>query len=417
MKVEIALVVGFLFLFDLAITFGRTGLLNARPFRLAVWRERNMAQFERVLVLLAHSRLRPSLRLARILVRLLIAGLLASAMASYALIWPLLSILAAGLALFVTEMLTEKLAMRDPEGWAMRMAWLGQGVLFLFAPLLWGLSRLGLQVAEAHAPVTEDEIKTWADAETSENGLEREERQMIYSILQFGDTLVREIMVPRLDMTALSAQTGLRDAVKALLDSGHSRVPVYRGTIDDVIGVLYAKDLLKVMGLPAEQSTALPDLLRPVYFVPETKKANALLTEMQSQRIHMALVVDEYGSVSGLVTLEDILEEITGEIRDEYDSSEDMPYQQVGIDEYLFKGGIDLDEFNDVMGSDFPKTESDTVAGFIYDQLGRIPAGGEVLRVDGYLLTVEQVSGRRIRRVRARRIHDEDGEINDHIAD
>ncbi|MEJ5225516.1 MAG: hemolysin family protein, partial [Anaerolineales bacterium] len=389
MKVEFALVVGLLFLFDQAVTLGRTGLLNARPFRLAAWRERSTVHVERVLALLEHPRLRPSLRLARILTRLLIAGSLAFAMASYFVVWPFLSILAAGLALFVMEMLTEKMAMRDPEGWAVRMAWLGRGAILLFAPLMWVLMRLGLQVAEAHAPVTEDEIKTWADAETSESGLEREERQMIYSILQFGDTLVREIMVPRLDMTALSAHTALRDAVKTLLESGHSRVPVYRDTIDDVIGVLYAKDLLKVMGLPAEQSTTLTDLLRPAYFVPETKKANALLTEMQSQRIHMALVVDEYGSVAGLVTLEDVLEEITGEIRDEYDAGEDIPYQQIGPDEYVFKGGIDLDEFNEVMGSNFPKTESDTVAGFIYDQLGRIPAGGEVLRVGGFVLTVE----------------------------
>lgn len=417
MSVEIVFVIGFLFLFDIAITLGRTGLLNARPFRLAAWREHNTSQVERMLDLQEHPRLRPSLRLTRILTRLFIAAWLAFAMASYMLFWTLLAILAAGLALYTTEMLTEKMAMRDPEQWALRMDWLGRAVIFLFAPLLWVFTRLGLPVAEAHAPVTEDEIKTWADAETSESGLEREERQMIYSILQFGDTLVREIMVPRLDMTALSAQTGLRDAVKTLLDSGHSRVPVYRDTIDDVIGVLYAKDLLKVMGLPAEQSTSLPDLLRPVYFVPETKKANALLTEMQSQRIHMALVVDEYGSVSGLVTLEDILEEITGEIRDEYDASEDASYQQVGPEEYLFKGGIDLDEFNEIMGSDFPKTESDTVAGFIYDQLGRIPAGGEVLHVGGILLTVEQVSGRRIRRVRARRQKSEDGEINDHITD
>ncbi len=417
MSVEIATVVGLLFLFDIVITLGRTGLLNARPFRLAVYREQDTARAERVIRLLEHPRLRPSLRLMRILTRLLLAAFLAISLVPYPVVWTLLVVLAAGLTLFSLELQVEKGAMRDPEYWAVRMDWLGHALIALFAPLMWFFARLGLQTAESHPPVTEDEIKTWAESETDENGLEREERQMIYSILQFGDTLVREIMVPRLDMTALSSQTGLRDAVKTLLDSGHSRVPVYRDTIDDVIGVLYAKDLLKVMGLPAEQSTALTDLLRPPYFVPETKKANALLAEMQAQRIHMALVVDEYGSITGLVTLEDILEEITGEIRDEYDAGEDVPYQQIGPGECLFRGGIDLDEFNRSMGSHFPKTESDTLAGFIYDQLGRIPAGGEVLEVDGILLTVEQISGRRIRRVRARRLNSNEGENDDHIAD
>lgn len=417
MRIEIGFLVGLLLLFDVVITLTRTGLLNARPFRHVAGRENTSQPDVRLLTLIEYPWLRPALRLVRIFTRLALSGLVAVSFAAYALGWALAAVLLTALLLFVSEVLTERLVMRNPEAWAMRMYTPGRGMVLFFSPLLWVLSRMGIQVSETQSLVTEDEIKTWAESESGENGLDREERQMIYSILQFGDTLVREIMVPRLDMTALAAHTALPEAVKTLLDTGHSRVPVYQGAIDDVIGVLYAKDLLKVMGQPSEQSTRLPDLVRPVYFVPETKKANALLTEMQSQRIHMALVVDEYGSVTGLVTLEDILEEITGEIRDEYDAGEDIPYQQVGPNEYLFKGGFDLDEFNEMMDSAFPKTESDTLAGFIYDQLGRVPAGGESLRVGGILLTVEQVIGRRIRRVRARRQIELNGEFHDHIAD
>ncbi len=416
MHIEFALITGSLLLFDVVITVTRTGLLNARPFRHAPGRESTGQPDLPLLALIEHPWLRPSLRLVRIFTRLTLSGLVAIYAGAYALGWALAAVLLTSLVLFISEVLTEKMVMHNPEAWAMRMLALGRGVVFFFSPLLWVLSHMGVQVSKSQAPVTEDEIKTWAESEPGESGLEREERQMIYSILEFGDTLVREIMVPRLDMTALASNTALPDAVKTLLDSGHSRVPIYQGTMDDVIGVLYAKDLLKAMVLPAEQLTSLPDLLRPAYFVPETKRANALLTEMQAQRIHMALVVDEYGSVAGLVTLEDILEEITGEIRDEYDAGEDIPYQQVGPGEYLFKGGLDLDEFNEIMDSNFPKTESDTVAGFIYDQLGRVPAGGESLRVDGILLTVEQVIGRRIRRVRARHQSESNGESHDHVA-
>jgi CBS domain containing-hemolysin-like protein len=177
---------------------------------------------------------------------------------------------------------------------------------------------------------------------------------------------------------------------------------VFENNIDNIIGLLYAKDLLHVMQNGAEQAS-IRELLRPAYFVPDTKKADALLTEMQAQRIHLAIVVDEYGGVVGLVTLEDIIEEIIGEIQDEYDLSEEEPVQQDG-DDYLFLGRIDLDDFNEVMGSNVPKVESDTLAGFLYDNFGRVPQDGESIQTDGLLLTIEQVIGRRIRRVRAQRL-------------
>jgi CBS domain containing-hemolysin-like protein len=257
------------------------------------------------------------------------------------------------------------------------------------------------------AQMTEDELKIWVESEHEEGGLEREERQMIYSIFHFGNTLAREIMVPRMDMLAFEVSTSLAEAANSFTRSGHSRVPVYEDDIDNIIGLLYAKDLLHVVqNGPKKES--IRALLRPAYFVPDTKKADALLTEMQSQRIHMAIVVDEYGGVAGLVTLEDIIEEIIGEIQDEYDLSEEALVQQAGPDEYVFLGRIDLDDFNEVMDSNIPKAESDTLAGYLYDHFGRVPHDGESLQTDGLILTIEQIIGRRIRRVRAQRISAEE---------
>jgi len=257
--------------------------------------------------------------------------------------------------------------------------------------------------APVAAQMTEEELRTWVESEQEEGGLEREERQMIYSIFQFGNTLAREIMVPRMDMLAFEVSASLTHAAKAFTQSGHSRVPVYENDIDNIIGLLYAKDLLHIMQ-DGQKRASMRELLRPAYFVPDTKKADALLTEMQSQRIHMAIVVDEYGGVAGLVTLEDIIEEIIGEIQDEYDLSEEEPVQEVSPGEYVFLGRIDLDDFNEVLGSNIPKVESDTLAGFLYDHFGRVPHDGESIQTAGLLITIEQVIGRRIRRVRAQRI-------------
>jgi CBS domain containing-hemolysin-like protein len=207
-------------------------------------------------------------------------------------------------------------------------------------------------------------------------------------------------MIPRIDLLALDADTSLEEAILALNKSGHSRVPVYEESIDNVIGLLYAKDLLRAH-IEGQNIQSLRNLLRPAYFVPEAKKVDELLREMQARSIHMALVVDEYGGIAGLVTLEDIVEEIVGEIRDEYDAGEEQLYEKVSDNEYIFHGRIDLDDFNSVMNTDLPKDAADTLGGYIYSQIGRVPTGGEQVEAGNLVLTVEMVSGRRIRRVRA----------------
>jgi len=190
------------------------------------------------------------------------------------------------------------------------------------------------------------------------------------------------------------------------LDSGYSRLPVFVDRVDNVIGILYAKDLLKVLRDGNEGGEGIRDLIREPYFVPEAKKADELLAEMQHRRVHMAIVVDEYGGVAGVVTLEDIVEEILGEIQDEYDV-EDMPFQVLEDGSYLFRGRIDLDDFNHITGCHLSPDEADTLSGFIYGRLGHVPVTGESLELDGLQLRVEQVSNRRIRSVRARLVPSE----------
>ena len=274
-------------------------------------------------------------------------------------------------------------------------------VPFTFVPLI--VTHLGNGKTQNVVRVTEAELKTLVDAGEQEGLIEQEERKMIYSIFDLGETLAREIMVPRIDVLALEVSTLLENAVNALLESGYSRVPVFNETIDNVLGLLYAKDLLNAWHLGSHFS-GLQELLRPAYFIPEAKKVDELLAEMQARRIHMAIVVDEYGGVAGLVTLEDIVEEIVGEIRDEYDLREEAFYQEVGPDEYICSGRMDLDDFNELMHTSLPAEDADTLGGYIYSRIGRVPIGGESITVDDLQLIVEQVSKRRIRKVRAKRI-------------
>jgi len=397
-------------LLDLLIAATRVSLLNLRPLRLLSLREGAPSEVDRTLALIEDGRLRPTLRFSQTATRILLAGVVLSMAGQvagesrFALLIMLGIILVVALILMSIEFTVEGNILLEPERWGMRLVPFARGLIFVMTPLVF-LPVMLLKSqwpAPVAAKMTEDELKTWVESEQEEGGLEREERQMIYSIFQFGDTLAREIMVPRMDILAFEVTTSLTQAARAFTKSGHSRVPVYENDIDNIIGLLYAKDLLHVMQ-NGRKRASIRELLRPAYFVPDTKKADALLTEMQAQRIHMAIVVDEYGGVAGLVTLEDIIEEIIGEIQDEYDLSEEEPVQQDGED-YLFLGRIDLDDFNEVMDSQVPKGESDTLAGFLYDHFGRVPHDGESIQTDGLLLTIEQVIGRRIRRVRAHRL-------------
>ena len=261
---------------------------------------------------------------------------------------------------------------------------------YRFAPLLAASVRIG---DAANDLVSDDEDEP---EESSVNG--EDERELISSIIEFGDTIVREVMMPRTDMVTLPASASTDEAVDLVLAEGRSRVPVTGDNVDDIVGVLYARDLLVLYDQQSPPRRC-GDIAREAYFVPETKAIADLLREMQAKQRHLAIVVDEFGGTAGLVTIEDLLEEIVGEIVDEYDTEEPMvvPLEQGA---FLVDARLDVDDLANVLGTEFPDEDWDTVGGLILGLAGRVPKAGESFEYDNVLLTAEQVKGRRVARVR-----------------
>ena len=276
----------------------------------------------------------------------------------------------------------------------------------LFVRLLGGDSKSSLPF------VTPEEIKTMVDAGQEGGVIETTEKEMIYSIFAMGKTTVREVMVPRIDVFALSVETPLPEVIGAAIRTSHTRIPVFEGTRDNIVGIVHTKDLLRC-GVESCPVGGLRDLLRPAYFVPESKKIDDLLREMQAHRVHMAIVVDEYGGTAGLVTIEDLLEEIVGEIQDEYDKEESL-MQPVSEGEAIFEGITPLDDVNETMGLNLEAEDVDSIGGYVYSQLGRIPANGDVVDTDGATITVLATTGRRIKKVKVtRKMSQEEAESDD----
>jgi len=398
----------FLDLFTIAF---RAALQNASLARLLSLKEEMEVKVTPVVNLLqAPQDWQAASNLTQLFTRFLAASLLLALFAPQA--WTTTSVLMelgilllAVVVVFWLEWAVEVAVTRHPEAWSMRLAPYMRSLMVMLSPFLVLPLAIGRRKGEEQGPmstVTEEELKSMVDAGHEGGVLEGDERQMIYSIFELGDTLVREIMLPRIYINALEVITPLPEAVDTLIRLGHSRVPVYEESVDNILGLLYAKDLLRVWR-QGDQIDSLRSLLRPATFIPEAKKVDELLEEMQKGHVHMAMVVDEYGGIAGLVTLEDIFEEIVGEIQDEYDQSEEAPYVQVGDGEYIFQGRVDIKNFNEVMSSQLPTEEIETLGGFIYEQVGRVPLSGESLQVGDISLTFEQVTGRRIRKVRAKK--------------
>ena len=404
------IIIAIIFGLDLLIAAIRVSLGSARLTQLITYGAQNdQHSLEPTMAIMEKVSLRVALRFLIIVWHVLLAALVYQLLMTSI---PGISIGVALLVVFLTALLVmafefgvEGGVRKNPEAWLVRLTPLARGINFILRPFsAMYLALLGDSAPVERTPgsVTDDELKTWVEVGESAGGLEKGERQMIYSIFHFGDTLCREIMVPRIDILALEADSGVTESIQALTLSGHSRVPVYDDTIDNVVGLLYAKDLLRTQ-LDEKPPESIRPFLRPAYFVPESKKVDELLREMQARSIHMAIVVDEYGGMAGLVTMEDIVEEIVGEIRDEYDQGEEYLYQRVSDDEFLLNGRIGLDDFNEILGTDLVTELADTLGGYIYGTIGRVPTGGEHMRVEDWDLMVEQVSGRRIRKVRAHR--------------
>ena len=422
MGIIIGLIVLF-FLLDMFFAIIRAALLNVRVPQLMDLGTDESRRVEKTIQLLEKPRLRAMFRLLIGLMHMLVVALLASQI-SLSKISPTaagwIGIFAlALLVLLAFEFLFERLPLYNPEKWALALVPVARAFDLVLSPFSAALVKL--QGTNGASPrqlgsVSEDELKTWVEVGQPEGGLEADERRMIYSIFQFGDTLCREIMVPRIDVLALEVKTPLSQAVNVLIESGHSRIPVYDDNIDNVVGLLYAKDLLRWQTNPGEKTT-LRKFLRPPYYVPETKKVDELLAEMQAKGTHIAIVVDEYGGMAGLVTLEDIVEEIVGEIRDEYDQKEELLVQKVNDNEYLFRARVSLDDFNDALGTKVTSDQTDTLGGILYADLGRVPIEGDTVQVEDWLLTIEEVRGRRIGKIRARRQSETSNKEENHAID
>lgn len=312
--------------------------------------------------------------------------------------------------LFFSELIPKLFALRNPEKWAVNSSRSVDMFCLILAPIALPLAKLTNALSQAigvekHSvlAMTEEEIRALVQVGHERGELELEEREMIHSIFEFGDTNVRQVMVPRIDMVTIEKDTPFEDIVKIMIDCGHSRIPVYEEKVDNIIGLIYAKDLLKIAHDP--DSYDLVKLLRPAIFIPEEKKIDNLLSEFQLQKVHIAVVVDEYGGTAGLVTMEDIIEEIVGEIQDEYDEEQPL-LSRVNEETLIANGKVGIDHLNEELNFELiPESDAyDTLAGFIYSQLGEVPHKDQEFEFEGYKFVVKEVVSKRIIRVHIEKV-------------
>jgi putative hemolysin len=316
------------------------------------------------------------------------------------------------LLLLFGEIVPKTIAVANNERWALRLAPLVERVAWLMTPLnasfllvtnaivrLFGVSPI------LHGPfVTEDDIRNIVNVGAEQKVLEDEEREMIHSIIEFGDTIVREVMTPRPDMVAVEVDSSPRRALDLVIAEGYSKLPVYEGTIDNVIGVVHDRELLISLANGTLASDSLRALMRPITLVPENKRISQLLREMQKNKFSLAIVVDEYGGTAGLVTMEDLLEEIVGEIRDEHDEGEEEPIRFVSEDEAVVDAGVNIEDVNARLGTHLPHEEFETIGGLTVGLFGRLPHEGEEIETEEHVhLQIDRMRGRRILSVRIRK--------------
>lgn len=328
--------------------------------------------------------------------------------------WGLTGVL---VALAVEVVVVFVVAEAAPKAWALqdpgRSAIVAAPVVRALAaipPLRW-VTGLLVAVARLLVPgrtrvqgpaVSEEELLAMAGVAAEEAVIDSDEQELIESIIEFGDTVVREVMVPRPDMITVQADFRIADVMEIVVLNGFSRLPTYDEGVDDVVGIAYAKDLMRA-DLDHRSDEPVRSVLRPAHFVPESKKVSALLREMQAEQYHIAVVVDEYGATAGLVTLEDLIEELVGEIVDEFDV-EDAMVEPLAGGNLRVNARLPLDELNELLDADLPEGDWDTVGGLVFDLLGHVPTEGESVEVDGFRLRAEKVQGRRIGRVRVERL-------------
>jgi CBS domain containing-hemolysin-like protein len=314
--------------------------------------------------------------------------------------WELIAFVVVGAIALVwlLEALLRAIVARNPERWGLRLLPFIGAFKSLFGGVAHVLDLPVRAVARRVPGAEEEELLRLMELEEDEGAIEEDERKMIRGVFGLEETAVREIMTPRLDIAAVDTDATAEDVVKLITERGFSRIPLYEKNADTILGIVYAKDLFRYLA-DGTRPADLREIARPAFFVPESKRVDDLLTEMRKQRVHMAIVVDEYGGTAGLVTIEDLLEEIVGEIEDEYDRGE-QPIVQVSESEALVDGKVSIDDLNELFDARIEAEDFDTVSGCIVHLLGRMPVVGDEARVDGLKLTVLAVEGHRVRRLR-----------------
>ena len=318
------------------------------------------------------------------------------------------TVVLAAIVLMFCEIAPKSLALRFNERLALIMAAPVSVLTTILRPIvgaLTELSRLLIRAAtrgrSVRGPfVTEEELKMLVYVGEQEGVVESEERQMIHGILEMTDKAVREVMVPRVDVVGADVtEASVADMIQLIMEHGYSRIPLYEETMDNIVGVVYAKDLLR-HGARSDDTRSLRELAREPYFTPEAKHVGELLREMRERKVHIAVVVDEHGGTAGIVTLEDLIEEIVGPIRDEYDMGEQDEVQILSDREVLMSARFSLDDARELLDLDIGESEADSIGGLVYERLGEIPKAGATLHLGAATLTVEAVRGQRIKTVR-----------------
>lgn len=293
----------------------------------------------------------------------------------------------------------EKVSMMFSKPVGILMTLLTPFVIIFYSISSWIIRLFGGNINQSHPLVTEEELKTMVDVGSEEGVFEQEEKEMLHNIFDFGDLQVRDIMVQRVDITALDVDATYEEVLEIVKEEQYSRFPVYREDIDDIIGILNVKDLL-FLTEGEKQSFKLENYIREPYFAYEFKRITDLFKELKKTRTHISIILDEYGGTVGIVTIEDLLEEIVGEIDDEYDDDKETDIETIRKNEYMVSGSYRLDELNDLIGTDIESEEFDSIGGYLIGILGTFPASGEVIETDGIRFVVDEVDKNRIKKIR-----------------
>jgi len=313
-----------------------------------------------------------------------------------------LTFLSALFTIVVGEIVPRSIALRRPEETALRIAGPLRGFMLLLNPLAsvaLSVSNLlirpfGLTATFAAPMITEEELRATLEASAQSGAIEEDEKEIIRNVISFGDTDVRQVMTPRIDIKAIDVGAGLPPLLDLIVESGHSRIPVYEGSVDNVVGIVHAKDLLPALAR-GERTLDLHPLMRLPLVVPENRRIDDLLDEFRRSNVQMAIIQDEYGGTAGLVTVEDLLEELVGEIQDEYDR-EDAQFQTLEPGVYRVGARMAIDDLNDLLDLDLPHDDFDTIGGFVFGQFGRQPGTGESVEYENLEFIVEKTDGRRV---------------------